>query len=150
MHACGNITTQWRDERIQVFRKIYISLYLKGFKMVTKGFTVWEVGWRPNKDCNILTPELFWLLQPFFPFCWAAQSGAWGPPLLGDGSLYRILSPTNSNFLCYCFTPTQFNLSTVKVIPLIPSTGCTCYLHRCISYFDRSAGVKMQHLQTND
>ena len=32
-----------------------------------------------------------------------------GPPLLGAGSLYRILSPTASNFLCtelyYCFTP---------------------------------------------
>ena len=48
--------------------------------------------------------------------------GTWGPPLLDAGSLYRILSPTNSNFLCtelyYCFTSTQFNLSTVNVIPL--------------------------------
>ena len=77
-----------------------------------------------------------------------AQSDAWGPPLLGAGSLYSILSPTNSNFLCtklyYCFTPTQFNLSTVKVIPLIPSAGCTCYLHWLISYFDSSAVVNMQ------
>ena len=51
-----------------------------------------------------------------------AQSGVWGPPLLGAGSLYCNLSPTDSNFLCtvlyYCFTPTQFNLSTGKVIPL--------------------------------
>ena len=78
-----------------------------------------------------------------------AQSGAWGSPLQGAGSLYSILSPTNSNFLLtelyYCFTPTQFNLLTFKVIPLIPSTGCTCYLHRCISYFNSSAGVTMQH-----
>ena len=47
--------------------------------------------------------------------------GSWGSPLLGAGSLYCILSPPNSNFLCtelyYCFTPTQFNLSTVKVSP---------------------------------
>ena len=75
--------------------------------------------------------------------------GSWGLPLLGAGSLYRILSPTDLNFLCteiyYCFTPTQFNLSTVKVIPLIPSTRCTCYLHRCISYFDSSSGVNMQY-----
>ena len=39
------------------------------------------------------------------------QSGTWEPPLVGGGSLYRILSPTVSNFLCtelyYCFTPTQ-------------------------------------------
>ena len=31
--------------------------------------------------------------------------------------------------------------------PLDTLTGCTCYLHRCISYFDRSAGVNMQQLQ---
>ena len=31
---------------------------------------------------------------------------------------------------------TQFNPSTVKVISWYSSTGCTCYLHRCISYFD--------------
>ena len=73
-----------------------------------------------------------------FPFSKAAQPGTWGPslcwdivlilasslqlqlfnhgswgrpPLLGAGSLYRILSPTAVNLLCtklyYCFTPTQ-------------------------------------------
>ena len=77
---------------------------------------------------------------------------SWGPPLLGAGSLYSILYPTNSNFQCtelyYCFTSTQFNLSTVKVIPLRPSTGCSCYLHRCISYFYSSAGVNMQKNHT--
>ena len=40
--------------------------------------------------------------------------------------------------------------STVKVAPdlLISSSGCTCYLHRCISSFDSLAGseVNMQHL----
>ena len=30
----------------------------------------------------------------------------------------------------------SFNLSTVKVIFWYSSTGCTRYLHRCISYFD--------------
>ena len=68
---------------------------------------------------------------------------------LSAGSLYHILPPTDSNFLCtelyYCFMPAQFNLSIVKVIPLTPSTGCTCYLHRCIFFFDSSAGVNMQH-----
>ena len=72
-----------------------------------------------------------------------AQSRAWGPPLLGAGSLYRILSPTDPNFLCielyYCFTPTQFNLSRVKVIPFDT-------FDRCISYFDCSAGVNMQQI----
>ena len=49
--------------------------------------------------------------------------GSWGTPLLSADSLYSILSPTNWNFLCtelyYCFTPTQFTLSTVKLIPSI-------------------------------
>ena len=50
---------------------------------------------------------------------------------------FKLWTPTAwlpvSPGLYHCFTPTQFNPSTVKVIPLISSTGCTCYLHRCIS-----------------
>ena len=89
----------------------------------------------------------------FSPTDWGSElqllnRGSWGAPLLGAGSLYSILSPTDSSFLCtelyYCFTSTQFNMSTVKVSPLIPPTGCICYLHRCISYFDGSAGVSIQ------
>ena len=38
---------------------------------------------------------------------------------------------------------TQFNPSTVKVISWYSSTGCTCYLHRCISYFDSLAGSEV-------
>ena len=38
---------------------------------------------------------------------------------------------------------TQFNLSTVKVISWYPSTGLTCYLQRCISYFDSLAGSEV-------
>ena len=92
---------------------------------------------------SILSPTALRLWTP------TAQSGVLRDPLLCAGSLYSILSPNNSNFLCtelyYYFTPTQFNLSTVKVIPLIPSTGCTCYLLRWISYFDSSAEVSKQH-----
>ena len=119
-----------------------------------------------EQNCNILTPHSYGHNNISFPFSWAAQPGVWGyslsgtwssfqhllsnsselqllnrgfwgPHLLNAGSLYSILSRTNSNFLCTelysCFTPTQFNLSTIKVIPFIPSTGCTNYLHRCIS-----------------
>ena len=38
---------------------------------------------------------------------------------------------------------TQFNPSMVKVISCYSSTGCNCYLHRYISYFDSLAGVNM-------
>ena len=96
-----------------------------------------------------------------------AQSGAWGTTLLGAGFLYPILSPTHliSNWLTSCLHPGyimiwrplfflrasqshSFNPSTVKVIiSWYSSTGCTCYLHRCISYFDNPAEseVNIQH-----
>ena len=93
-----------------------------------------------------------------FPFSWAAQPGAWGPSLSGTWFSFQHLSPTDLNFLSpglynYFLQAsqfrTQFNPSTVKVAPdlLISSTGCTCYLHRCISSFDSLAGseVNMQH-----
>ena len=38
----------------------------------------------------------------------------------------------------------SFNTSTVKVIiSWYSSTGCTCYLHKCISYFDSPAGSEV-------
>ena len=126
---------------------------------------MWVMSWRLNRTATYW-PPLLWQRQRFFPVllgCLTRGLGAqpvWdmvlipasslqlqlldrgsrGPPLLGAGSLYSILSPTNSNFLCtklyYCFTPTQFNLLTVKVIPF----------DRCIFYFDSLAGseVNMQ------
>ena len=51
-----------------------------------------------------------------------------------------------------CSTPTfffgrhkshSFNPSTVKVIFWYSSTGCTCYLHWCISYFDSPVGSEV-------
>ena len=44
------------------------------------------------------------------------------------------------------------NPSTVKVIFWYSSTGCTCYLYRCISCFDSLARseVNMQQLQNNN
>ena len=82
----------------------------------------------------------------------------WG---LSAGSLYRILSQTDwlpvftrviqffvVHLLLVSITNcTLFNPSTVKVISWYSSTGCTCYLHRCISYFDSLAGseVNTQH-----
>ena len=41
----------------------------------------------------------------------------------------------------------SFNPSTVNVIFWYFSTGCTCYLHRCISYFDSPTGSKVNMQQ---
>ena len=84
-----------------------------------------------------------------------AQSGPEGPASLGAGSLYRILSPTDCtscapSYIIVRHPPScgrhkshSFNPSTVKVISWYSSTGCTCYLHWFISYFDSLAGVNM-------
>ena len=162
-----------KDERTQFFRKIYLSLCLKGLLkvllcerwvgdwtelqhiiMAITAFLSCSSGllnWGPGGSASLGHGPHSSIFSPTPTEALNSNCSIWGPegpPLLGAGSLYSILSPTNSNFLCtelyYCFTPTQFNMSTVKVIPLIPSTGCTCYLYRCISYFDSSAGVNMQ------
>ena len=159
-----------------MFRKIYLSLYLKGFERVTNGFTVsWKLDWTatywPHSNGHNCVS---------FPFSWAAQPGAWGPSLPGTCfSFQHLLSNCNCSigglrspsawswfslphlisnwlnflctelliiwrplfFLCASQFRTQCNPSTVKVISWYSSTGCTGYLHRCISYFDSLAGV---------
>ena len=115
-----------------------------------KGLLCWVLVFSTHLISNSSEPQLL-------------NRGSWGPPLLGASFLYRILSPTRmifncSNFLCTKLynssTPTfscgrhkshSFNPSTVKVIFWYSSTGCTCYWHRCISYFDSLAGVNIQH-----
>ena len=138
------------DER-QFFRKIYLSLYLKGFEMVTQRFYS-ERELETEQNCNILTPTLMAITA--FLSCSPGLLNR-GPTLLGAGFLYRILSPTDltSCALSYIIVrcpPScghhkshSFNLSTVKVIFWYSSTGCTCYLHWCISYFDSPAGSEV-------
>ena len=106
-----------------------------------------------EQNCNILTPTLLAItaLLPRSPGLLNR-----GPTLLGAVFLYHILSPTNwtSCALSYITVRRQpsscgrhkshsFNPSTVKVIFWYSSTGCTCYLHRCISYFDSPARSKV-------
>ena len=94
-----------------------------------------------------------------------AQSGVLRAPSAGCWfSLYSILSPTDRTscrwgyiiiwhphfFLRASRFRTQFNPSTVKVISWYSSIGCTCYLHRFISFFDSLAGseVNIQQKQS--
>ena len=108
------------------------------FEMLRKGY-VWEVSWRLNKDCNILTPSSSSYSSTSFSSCGTAQPRALRAPLSAwSGShsfelqpltpnsdlqltrtscstgLYNCLTPT-----CYseCHICTQFNPSTVKAIP---------------------------------
>ena len=54
--------------------------------------------------------------------------------------LYNSWRPPSS---CGHHKSHSFNPSTVKIIFWYSSTGCTCYLHRCVSYFDSLAGSEV-------
>ena len=125
-----------KDERTHFFRKIYLSHFIrKGYESVI----VWEVSWRLNKDCNILTPSSSGYSSTSFSSCGAAQLGTPRVPLSAwSGSHCFELQPLTPNsdlqltdflshpgYIIVCRPPascgvtirTQFNLSTVKVIP---------------------------------
>ena len=51
--------TQWtKDAGRLLYKNIYLSLYCKGSKRVTQGLRV-RGSWRPNRNWNILTPNLW-------------------------------------------------------------------------------------------
>ena len=58
--------------------------------------------------------------------------------------LYNISTTT---FFLWTSQSHSFNPSTVMVVFWYSSTGCTCYLNRCISYFDSPAGSEVNILQ---
>ena len=142
-YICGNKINK-NDKRTHFFRKIYLSLYSKGLRKGCERVMSqrWVGDWT---DCNILTPNSFVFSSTSFSFCWAAQSGVLRAhsPLLGAGSLYSILYPTNwlqltefrvaPGYIIVCRPPascerricTQFNSQGYT---LISSTGCICSL----------------------
>ena len=63
-------------------------------KRVTQGFRV-RGSWRPNINCNILTPKLMAVNVVSFSFSRAAQPRGPGPTLLGAVFLYCILSASS-------------------------------------------------------
>ena len=124
----------------------------------------WVGDWT---NSNILTPSSFVFSSTSFSFCWVAQSGVprAHSPLLGAGSLYNILSPTNwlqltepvcGPGLYNCLTSTCFlwasHLHPIHPVhsqgyTLVSSTGCTCYVHRCISYLSARPRVNIYNLR---
>ena len=111
---------------------------------------------RPNKDCYIFTPQLFWLSQPFFAVLLGCSTRGLVPSLCWD----MVLIP--ASFLQLTWTsccrgyiiiwrpPTsceRHNSHSIQPLDsqgriLISSTGCTCYLHRCISHLTAWPGQR--------
>ena len=100
----------------------------------------------------------------FFPFSLAAHLGAWGPSFCWDmvlipaSSLQLIRTSCRRGYIIIWRPPTsceRHNLHPVQPLdsqghPLISSTGCTCYLHGCISSFDSLAWGNMQQESSGD
>ena len=108
IHICMQKHIQHnKDEWTQFLRKIHLSLYWKD--------CAWEVSWRPNKDCNILTPPHSSGYHSLsFPFSWAAQLGAWGPSLCRD----MVLIPASSLQLIW----TSYHRGYIRIWH--PPTSC--------------------------
>ena len=94
-----------RRRKTSLTEYLYLSLYCKSSKRVTQGLRV-RGSWRPNRNCNILTPHsygrqrcVFLVLQmlnrrPWGPLCWVLafftasyQHLLWTPTHQGPKSL---------------------------------------------------------------
>ena len=147
IHAEHNDTMKTTNDT--VLRKIYLSLYLKGLCV--------RESWRPNRTATywppLLWPSALCLSRSPGLFNWrpGAQlsAGCWllPLPLLSPNSLVSELTDflSSPSYIIVQRPPScgrhklhQLNPSTVKVI-ISWSTGCTCYLQKCISYFDSPA-----------
>ena len=120
-----------KDERTQFFRKIHLSLYLKGLRKGYERYYLWEVRWRLNRTAIYWPPNSSGYSSISFPFSWAAQLGAWSSSLYWDmvlipaSSLQLIWTSCRRGYIIIWHPPTsckrhictQFNPSTVKVIP---------------------------------
>ncbi len=91
---------------------MYLSLYCKGSKRVTQGFTV-RGSWRLNKDCNILTP-------PAPPDTAVCRSRSPGMLNRGPGGLFSF------QHLLTNWSPNSIG------VPKAPSTRC-CSLYCILS-----------------
>ena len=146
-----------KDERTQFFRKIYLSLYSKGLR---KGYCV-RGKLETEQRLQHIDPHSSGYSSISFSFSWAAQPGAWRPSFCWELVLtprtgptdFKLWSPTHllpvASRLYNCLTSTCFlwhhNSHSIQPVDsqgylLISSTGCTCYLYRCISHLTARPG----------
>ena len=117
---------------------------------------------KTEQNCNILTPTLMAITVflsrspgllnrgPGGPaLCWELVPTAQTGTLTSSSELQRIWTSCRWGYIIVLRPPNSTRRqSRPSPDPLISSTGCTCYLHRCIS-FDSLAGseVNMQHTE---
>ena len=152
IHVCMQKHIQHnKDEQTQFFWKIYLSLYLKGSKGLRR-VLLWERWVGDWTELQHIDPHSSGHSSVSFPFSWAAQPGAWGPSFIAMWfSFQHLLSnwlELPVHLVILVFYAHLIQTGDSQGYSLISSTGCTCYLHRCISYFDSLVGseVNMQQI----
>ena len=151
--------SQHNDEWTHFFRKIYLSHFIRN-------------GWKGLCVRGELETEQTATYWPQIPLSLAAllscsagllNRESWGPsPLwelvLTTASYLQLTQPVCGTRLYNCLTPTCFlwasHLHPIQPVhsqgyTLISSTGCTCYLHRCISYLTIRPRVNIQQSSHN-
>ena len=138
-----NIVSIIKTNETQFFRKIYLSLYLKGWR---KGY-VWEVSWRLNKTATYWPPALPAIAALLSHPAGLLNRGPECPALCWvwfsllrtattDSKLQTIWTSCRTG-LYHCLTFTCFmwasHLNRIQLVhgrgyTLISSTGCTCSL----------------------
>ena len=139
-----------KDEQTQFFKK-YIPLTL--FERVTKGLLC-ERELETEQRLQNIDPNSSGYSSISFPFSCAVQPGVM--VLIPASSLQLLWTSCHRGYIIIWSQPTSYerhNSHSIQPLdsqsrPLISSTGCTCYLHRCISSFDSLAGVNMQQYKT--
>ena len=103
-----------------------------------------QLVWSSHCNCSIGGLRAHsagcWLSLPHLVSSWSDLQTDWI-----SCALSYIIVPRPPS--CGRYKSHSFNPSTVKVIFWYSLSECTCYLHRCISYFDSPAGsyVYIQH-----
>ena len=103
----------------QFFRKIYLSLYLKGFER----FYCVRGELETEQNCKILTPTLMAITAFLSRSPGLLNRGPGGPTSLGHGPHSSIFSPTDLNSNC------NFSIEGLRA----PSAGCWFSLPHLIS-----------------
>ena len=137
-YACRNIFNTIKTSGHSSLEK-YTSHFIERVVCVR-----WVGDW--TKTATYWSPGSSGHSSAYFSFSWAAQPEAWGPSLCAESwfpqfDLEHWLQALNSNCLTSCLTRviSLFYAHSIQPVdsqghPLISSTGCTCYLHRCISH----------------
>ena len=153
IHICMQKHIQHnKDEWTQFFSKKYTSHFNERVRKGYEGHHCVRGELETEQNCNILTPTLMAITAILSRSPGLLNRGPGGPASAGTWfSFQHLLSnwleiPVHRVILLFY----AHSIQTVdsQGYPLTSSTGCTCYLHWCISSFDSLAGseVNMQQV----